>query len=102
MARRHNTVREPSKGPARYLDIPQSIAPPEVIADATPEEKALGAGWVKGQLLNVRNTGDGYVITLEGEEYDRTRPDRALRFTNPGDCQNFVSNWYAREPGRPW
>jgi len=53
--------------------------------------------WTKGQLLNVRNAGECYVITLLGEEFDPRHPERALKFTNPALCQNFVSSWYARE-----
>lgn len=104
MARRHNTVRAPSRGPMRVLDVPQSIAPPEVPAqDQTPEERAKAAGWYKGQLLNVRNAGSQYNVTLLGEEYDPRRPERCLQFTNINDAQTFVSMWYSPEPGgRPW
>jgi hypothetical protein len=57
--------------------------------------------WQKGALLNVRNYGDAYVITLYPEEWSTERPERALRFTNPGECQDFVSDWYARESHHP-
>jgi hypothetical protein len=57
--------------------------------------------WHKGQLLNVRNFGDAYIITLLGEEYDPEHPERSIRFTNPGECQNFVSDWYARQHHNP-
>lgn len=57
---------------------------------------AIPADWTHGALLNVRNQGD-YVVTLFPEEYDYRHPERALRFPNPAECQNFVSNWYARE-----
>jgi hypothetical protein len=84
----------------RVLDIPQHIAPPEAPSqDQTPEGKAKAAGWSKGQLLNVRNAGSHYNVTLLGEEYDPRRPERCLQFTQPNDCQDFVSKWYAREPG---
>lgn len=103
MARRHNTIREPSRGPARVLDgfahpNPQAPPPP----DQTPLERAQSAGWIKGQLLNVRNVGSHYNVTLLGEEYDPRHPERCLQFTNSGECQNFVSEWYARDAGRPW
>ena len=71
-------------------EIPQEPAPIEV-----PQ------GWTKGQLLNVRNTGPDYVITLLGEEYDPRHPNRALRFTNPAECQSFISTWYSREHSDP-
>lgn len=104
MARRHNTVREPSQGARRVIEVHGDRAPPEVPPqDQTPEEKAQAAGWQKGQLLNVRNAGSHYNVTLLGEEYDPQRPERCLQFTQPNDCQNFVSAWYSRETGgRPW
>jgi len=104
MARRHNTAREPSRGAARVLQVNGDIAPPEVPPqDQTPEEKAQAAGWCKGQLLNVRNAGTHYNVTLLGEEYDPRHPERCLQFVNPNDAQDFVSRWYAREGGgRPF
>lgn len=104
MARRHNTVHEPSRGPRRVLDVPQHLAPPESPPqDQTPEEKAKAAGWVKGQLLNVRNAGAHYNVTLLGEEYDTRHLERCIQFTNLNDCQTFVSRWYAPEGGgRPF
>jgi hypothetical protein len=62
------------------------------------------AGWLKGQLLNVRNRGEFYVITLLGEEDEpplRPAPSGALRFANSALCQEFVSRWYARESYDP-
>jgi hypothetical protein len=105
MARRHNTVREPSRGSVRVLQINGDIAPPEAPAqDQTPEERAKAAGWQKGQLLNVRNAGSHYNVTLVGEEYDPQHPERCLQFTQPNDCQAFVSAWYSPEGGSrpPW
>lgn len=100
MARRHNTVQAPSTGIRRLLQVHGDSAPPAIpTPDQTPEEKAQAAGWVKGQLLNVRNAGSHYNVTLLGEEYDPRQHDRCLQFTNPNDCQDFVSRWYAREPG---
>lgn len=104
MTRRHNTARAPVRGPARVLDLNGDrapVAPPA--ADQTPEEKARAAGWSKGQLLNVRNAGEHYNVTLLGEEYDPRAPERCLQFTNSAECQNFVSCWYAPEGGgRPF
>jgi hypothetical protein len=101
MARRHNTVR----GPARVLEgfTQPSPSPPEIPAQ-TPLERAQAAGWAKGQLLNVRNAGTHYNVTLLGEEYDPRAPERCLQFTNPADCQAFIGAWYARESGGrpPW
>jgi len=57
--------------------------------------------WRKGQLLNVRNTGPDYTITLWPEEADPRKPERALHFTNVGECQNFVSKWYDRQSYDP-
>ena len=63
----------------------------------------IPSDWHKGQLLNVRNTGADYTITLYPEEYDKRSPERALHFTNPAEAQNFISLWYMREQGgRPW
>jgi len=59
------------------------------------------ADWRKGALLNVRNYGDAYVVTLYPEESHRDHPERELRFTNPGECQDFVSRWYQREHSDP-
>lgn len=57
--------------------------------------------WRKGALLNVRNHGDSYVITLYPDEFRPEQPERALRFTNLGECQDFVSRWYAAEHHDP-
>lgn len=56
----------------------------------------IPAAWTLGQLLNVRNTGPDYCVTLYPEEFDPRHPERALRFTNSAECQSFVSRWYAR------
>ena len=77
---------------------------PEVIDSAEATEAAAvktPSDWRKGALLNVRNYGDAYVVTLYPEELDNERPERSLRFTNVGLCQDFVSNWYARESHDP-
>ena len=61
-----------------------------------PEAPTLPDGWSVGALLNVRNTGADYCITLYPEEYDYRHPERAIRFTNPAQAQDFISQWYAR------
>lgn len=65
------------------------------------EGDPIPPNWVKGQLLNVRNRGDYYVITLYPEEEDPRHPERALRFSNTWTCQEFVSKWYALESADP-
>lgn len=65
------------------------------------EENALPLGWRKGALLNVRNYGPEYIITLWPEEYSDEREERAIKFTNLGECQDFVSKWYAAEHHDP-
>lgn len=70
---------------------------PELVTDIP----ALPRGWAKGALLNVRNTGAEYRVTLHPEEFDPLQPDRCLRFANPAECQNFVSAWYSRESHDP-
>lgn len=69
--------------------------------DGPLDEAGTPRDWVKGQLLNVRNTGDGYTVTLYPEEFDPRSPKRALRFPNTFECQQFVSQWYARESADP-
>ena len=59
------------------------------------------ADWTKGQLLNVRNYGHAYIITAYPAEHDPLHPERSMEFTNPGECQDFVSAWYARESYNP-
>ena len=89
----------------RKADAPVRIDPADVIdGDAEIIERAPNeppANWRKGALLNVRNYGDAYRITLFGEEYSPEREERALTFTNPGECQDFVSKWYAPEHHDP-
>jgi hypothetical protein len=69
-----------------------------------PEAPKVPPSWTKGQLLNVRNRGEFYVVTLLGEEDEpplKPAPSGALRFTNTPLCQAFVSAWYARESFDP-
>lgn len=84
------------------------VAPPETDIPAAEIEEPVPrapdeppADWRKGALLNVRNYGDAYVITLYPEEFDIEHTDRAMRFTNLGECQGFVSRWYAAEHHDP-
>lgn len=65
------------------------------------EGPPIPAHWSKGALLNVRNRGDYYVITLYPEEEDPRHPERAMRFANTWTCQDFVSKWYSRETADP-
>lgn len=61
------------------------------------------ADWRKGALLNIRthHAHAPYVITLWPDEYDPEHPERSISFTNGGECQDFVSNWYNRESHDP-
>lgn len=69
--------------------------------DEEPIENALPDSWRKGQLLNVHNTGVDYVITLYGESYDSRYPERAMRFANSTQANDFLARWYAREHSDP-
>jgi hypothetical protein len=77
----------------------------EIAEDAGFEiEVRAPASWTKGQLLNVRNRGEFYVITLLGEEDEpplKPAPNGALRFMNTALCQDFISTWYSRESHDP-
>ena len=74
-------------------DVPDEIA--EQVEYRHPDD------WTKGALLNVRNAGECYNVTLYPEESDPRYPERTLKFTNPAKCQDFVSKWYARESHNP-
>jgi hypothetical protein len=96
---------------------PEQIVPPEVLREVSlPTQQdfeestaelllsTAPPSWTKGQLLNVRNRGEFYVVTLLGEEDDpplKPAPNGALRFTNTALCQDFVSKWYATEHHDP-
>lgn len=66
-----------------------------------PEAIEIPSHWPKGALLNVRNRGDHYCITLYPEEFDPRSPERAMMFPNSWTCQDFVSRWYSRETADP-
>lgn len=82
-------VREPTEAEIRVAASLNSA-----LQDAEPR-LSIPSDWNLGALLNVRNNGE-YYVTLYPEEYDHRHPERALRFPNPAECQNFVSSWYAR------
>lgn len=82
------------------------IRPDNIIGLAEPERELIHfvevpEGWIKGQLLNVRNSGGEYVVTVLGEEFDPRYQMRALKFGNSFDCQTFISKWYSREHHDP-
>jgi hypothetical protein len=93
---------------ARMVDVTDpgwSIAPEQIVpAELLDDLPVAPVSWTKGQLLNVRNRGEFYVVTLLGEEDDpplKPAPNGALRFTNTALCQEFVSKWYATEHHDP-
>ena len=88
----------------RKIGAPEPVAEDHIAEDREMVERAPNeppADWRKGALLNVRNYGNAYRITLYPEEYSPEREERALTFTNPGECQDFVSRWYAPEHHDP-
>ncbi len=101
MARRHNSPAR--QGATRvYMPEPERARPnikgPELDENGQPIPPK---DWCKGQLLNVRNAGTHYNVTLQGEEYDPRHPERCLQFANPADAQNFISTWYQQDGRRP-
>jgi len=71
----------------------------QVLDDDTiiePPMSDVPEGWELGALLNVRNAGEFYIVTLYPEEYDFRNPERCMRFHNSARCQDFCSAWYAR------
>ncbi len=85
--------------PARVHAAPEAAH--QVASDVSPDPDALPAGWGKGALLNVRQSPNGFCVTLWPEEYDPERPERAKWFANPAACQDFVSDWYSRQSADP-
>lgn len=81
---------------------PEPVVQPEPVPDSsTPAPKQTPEHWPKGALLNVRNYGTEYIVTLFPEEFHVEHPERALRYENVGELQDFVSRWYAREHHDP-
>jgi hypothetical protein len=68
----------------------------EVFTEAFTEPEPP-AFWIKGQMLNIRNNGEHFIVTLYPEEFDPRHPERALRFPNSARAQDFISAWYSRE-----
>lgn len=66
-----------------------------------PSAEKYPSDWAKGALLNVRNYGEHYAVTLYPEEYSHDREERCIKFTNLGECQAFVSDWYSRQHHDP-
>jgi hypothetical protein len=89
-------LRRPPDAPPAIEEVPQTASEAEQANSfAHPDD------WRRGQLLNVRNAGSHYNVTLLAEEYDVRYPERCLQFQNSHDCQTFVSWWYApQESGR--
>lgn len=95
---------ESENAPPVAVHEPMALAEePALPVEAGEETQGVKtpSDWRKGALLNVRNQGDAYVITLYPEESDARYPERELRFTNLGECQGFVSDWYSRESHDP-
>jgi hypothetical protein len=98
------------RGARHTIAVPTDTFVPtaELVADEPTEQHIGGtdgytipADWHPGMLLNVRNSGDALTITLYPEEFDYRKPERALRFTNYADGQNFISTWYSRQSHDP-
>ena len=79
----------------------EHLDPEQEAEQEAVETPAIPEGWRKGCLLNVRDYGAEYIVTAYPEEFDNEQPHRALRFTNVGECQNFISAWYSRESHDP-
>jgi hypothetical protein len=62
-----------------------------------PQEQLYPKGWNKGELLNVRRSGDNFMLTRLNEEFDHNHPENALVFSSSYECQEFISGWYARD-----
>jgi hypothetical protein len=101
--REHDTPEPPITGdPLARLEAKRLGISDAYEAALNPLE--VPPSWTKGQLLNVRNRGEFYVVTLLGEEDEpplKPAPSGALRFTNTPLCQDFISRWYARESHDP-
>ena len=92
----------PRKEATVSVDAISPVLSPAIAHQSPTEpEIAIPDGWIKGQLLNVRHAGPGYRVTLLGEEYDPRYPHRCLEFADSFECQQFVSQWYARQSHDP-
>lgn len=82
---------------------PKQEAPAPVVEEETQQDDTprVPADWRVGALLNVRNYGTHYIITLWPEEYSPEHEERCIKFTNVGLCQDWVSKWYARQSHDP-
>jgi hypothetical protein len=87
--------------PRKVTVLPEQVA--YVAPEPEPEYQgpSVPESWTLGALLNVRNAGSQYIITLFPEEYDPRAPDRAMRFDSYAETQDFVSRWYARTYPHP-
>jgi len=65
------------------------------------ENIQVPADWREGELLNVRNFGEYYVITKYPEEYSPEHEDRCIKFADLGECQGFASDWYSHHSHDP-
>ena len=74
---------------------------PDSVETELIDVTAAPLDWVKGQLLNIRNAGSFYNVTLLGEEYDPRRPERCIQFNSSWEAQEFVSEWYSRSSHDP-
>jgi hypothetical protein len=91
---------QPSKAPEPAV-AQYKLESIEDIELFTPLSSPVPHDWVKGQLLNVRHGGQGYRVTVLGEEFDPRYPERCLEFSSSFDCQQFVSSWYSRQSHDP-
>ena len=87
------------------LKLPEKKAPEEPQSPQEPKPKEgepfiYPDFWTRGQLLNVRNAGSHYNVTVLGEEFDTRYPERTLQFPNSWECQAFISWWYASQGQR--
>ena len=81
-----------SPGPA-ISNVP--VPEVEMVPEDTCNGRTYPKCWLRGQLLNVRNNGGYYTVTLLEEEFDPERPERAMVFTDNIEAQNFISHWYS-------
>ena len=75
---------------------PVTIRGDDLCVGVVVEAPIVPEDWTLGALLNVRPNEYGYQVTLYPEEFDYRKPHRAMTFNNSWECQEFVSNWYAR------